>query len=59
MEAARRLGTTVGVGISGPVFEPVAALPPPGNEVQLAAAEDGISEPLLLSSREIRLVSQN
>lgn len=45
MEAAKRLGTTVGV-ISGPVYSPDAALAPPGNEVLFTAGRDGVAIPI-------------
>jgi endonuclease G len=45
MEAARRLGTTVGV-ISGPVYAPDVGLPPPGNEVLFTAGRDGVAIPI-------------
>jgi DNA/RNA endonuclease G (NUC1) len=45
MEAARRLGTTVGV-ISGPVYAPDAGLPVPGNEVLFTAGKDGVAVPI-------------
>ncbi|MFO1447816.1 MAG: DNA/RNA non-specific endonuclease [Opitutaceae bacterium] len=45
MEAARRLGTTVGV-ISGPVYAPDAGLPVPGNAVLFTAGKDGVAVPI-------------
>ncbi len=45
LEAARRLGTTVGV-ISGPVYAPEAGLPAPGDKVLLTAGKDGVVIPI-------------
>ena len=45
LEAARKLGTTVGV-ISGPVYAPEVGQPPPGSEVLFTAGKDGVAIPI-------------
>ena len=45
LEAAKRLGTTVGV-VSGPVYSPEAGRPVPGNAVLITAGKDGVAIPI-------------
>ncbi|MBL9206596.1 MAG: DNA/RNA non-specific endonuclease [Opitutaceae bacterium] len=45
LEAARRLGSTVGV-ISGPVYAPDVELPPAGDMVLFTAGKDGVAIPI-------------